>query len=232
MTTFVGTGLRRPPADATNAPTRRLVLSRADATFDPGSHAALAPWCFQGAEDAYPDWQDLPFEDVLSDPAVVASDSARLNALANSLVPRFAAEMNARHGTAYGERYWRVLLMPWLLRMAQFVWKRWCHVDTFIGAHPEEPFRVAVFGAELSWVAVDGRDMWRNLFSSHAFNHWLCGKIVQNDAPPHWRVDRVPPESLMAPMAWPQAKARRTIVEGMRRWYGGLRCRKVAGIGL
>jgi putative transferase (TIGR04331 family) len=105
------------------------------ADFQPDTHVALGPWCFQRAEGVFSDWDQLEFPD----PFATADERRRADlatcALANHVLDRLRPKFNARHGVQFSRRFWHIVAMYWLCHLIQFTWRVHEHVRLFVSQH-------------------------------------------------------------------------------------------------
>ena len=205
----------------------RLILDIIPSDFDPRSDVAVAPWCFLGREDVYPEWEDLPFTDVALDHDARARTSANLCRLSNFLLPTWRRRLEETHDLVHDEEYWRILLMPWLLFMCQAIWKRYQIVEAVVGRHQDRVYAVDIAEDEVHWDAIDLADIHHRILVSQQFNFWLTSRIIEDLAPSSWSLRRVPLSPVVPP-------SRRPSERGFRAWgrrlFAGLRCRQVPGV--
>lgn len=83
----------------------------------------LGRWCFGSSEPLPPDACFLPYH--WDDRAKFKLDHATITAAYEASLQTLAAALNAFHGTAHGERYWRILLGPWLYVFVTMLFDRW-----------------------------------------------------------------------------------------------------------
>ena len=216
-----------PTAPATER--RRLVLGRAHAGFDSAADVAIAPWCFLAAEEAFANWQALPFVDGIATPEDRAQAARDVRLLANHWVDRMAESLERRHGETHDREYWRILVLPWLLYVLQAAWKRYRLVADFAARHAGERFVVEVWTDDVNWAPEDLADFDRRILHSHGFNFWLTSRTVSAIAPDGWELipSASPTADLMpapfVPSALPDLRSQ------ARRWVTGGRFRRVVG---
>ncbi|MCB2102841.1 MAG: LIC12162 family protein [Rhodobacterales bacterium] len=193
----------------------RLILDRIPADFDRDADVALGPWCFQGREQLCPDWETIDFEPLFDSIEDEARAAERLRDLVRARLPRWCARMNARHGER-GDRYWRVLLMPWLLGVAQFVWLHQRLLERIIARHGNRPLTVTVPDAGQVWDFPDTRAFVDAGLLDQAFTAWVDGLIIAAQPPSAWTIERAP--AVARPTAEPAALSMATRVGGLRGW--------------
>jgi len=124
-----------------------LYLAHIDKDFDPETDMALDPWCFVGREDIYPDWQRLDFIDPVPGLEDVEAELAKIRPWLTVLVRGLTDDLNARHGTAYSQDFWRIMTMTWLSELAQRVWKHYLLIEQVIEKLGDRPMRATVLAA-------------------------------------------------------------------------------------
>lgn len=83
----------------------------------------LGKWCFGTQEPVPPDARFLPYH--WDDRAKFKRDYAAIAAAYESSLKALAGALNAFHSTSHGERYWRILLGPWLYVFVSILFDRW-----------------------------------------------------------------------------------------------------------
>ena len=210
---------------------RELVLTRIKPDFDPGSLIAIGPWCFVGAEDVYPGWEDLDFVDPIDTSARLEDADARTRSLANQLARRWTETMNARHAREYSHKFWRTLLISWLLYTCQATWRRYRHVEEIVARHRDEPLKITVLDAAPNWTFPRTADYTEHMNAAGVFDYWLTSLIVRALAPETWTLARAAPAGSEAPAPL-QKDARTTpLAAAVRHVFGRFRFDTVPGAG-
>ena len=166
--------------------TPRLILDTVPDDFDPERDIALGPWCFIGREEVCSGWDRLPFGEVLDDDEVLWRDWMRTRILANRLCRTLGDDLNARHGTGYGHRYWREMTMLWLLLLIQSAWLRYRQAEQAIAEHGDTPLTVAVADELTGWQFRDDLDFFHNGPKNPDFVLWIFTLLLQDRAPEAW----------------------------------------------
>lgn len=211
----------------------RVWLSTVAAGFDPVRDVALGPWCFQGAEAVYPEWDTLPFLDAFATPAEISEAYTAALDLSNLLVARLAETLNRRHGCHRSFAFWHTLLFPWAQLLVHNAWTRWVQVAKVAVQAGPKPLRVEIVRAEDAWAFSDIEDFFDRGIRNPAFDHWLCSLAVEQMNPSGWILE---PRALttaeyrpVAPKAVPPFRTSplRALV---RRWFKRLRVSSIAGL--
>jgi putative transferase (TIGR04331 family) len=106
----------------------RQLLLTADERLWPAGRPVLflGEWCKLYARKSV--WQGMdactvphPWKDFVR----FSADYDYLKSLYERLLPRLADQLNQMHGTRHGERYWRILIGPWLATFMHIACERW-----------------------------------------------------------------------------------------------------------
>ena len=165
---------------------RRLFLEAVPEDFDPANDRVLGPSCFVGKEHVWSDWERQSYSDPLANPEVQWRDWMRTRILANRMCRKMGKEFNRRHGTDYGDRYWRELTVLWLLLLIQSTWLRYLQVNVAIDRWGEEAVTVPMAGEVTGWRFSDDLDFFHNGPKNPDYDLWICSLILQSRAPQSW----------------------------------------------
>lgn len=168
---------------------RRLILDRAPPDFDPARDIALSPSAFVGREEVWPAWDRHPFEDPLSNPDTQWRDWMRTRILANRLARQLAGELNARHGTSYGPRYWREMTILWLLLLIQSAWLRYLQIHRAIERWGDETLTVPVAAGVREWRFRDDLDFFHNGPKNQDYDLWIGTLLLDDRSPAAWTLE-------------------------------------------
>jgi putative transferase (TIGR04331 family) len=89
----------------------------------------LGTWCLR--YDARDVWQKLPHRvlpSIWDDRKRFYEATAYLDALNEKLLPNIARYMNLIHDEKHSDRYWRILIGPWLLHALHVIYDRYVHL--------------------------------------------------------------------------------------------------------
>jgi putative transferase (TIGR04331 family) len=168
---------------------RTLIIGLIPDDFSPEHHIPLGPFCFLDREHIYPEWEDIEFEpDPISDPHELYEHDKNTVAYANTMLPEVAEIINKRLGTHYSLKFWRIILLPWLLMFIQTTWERHCRVVNFLERHKNETFKVCLIKDSMSWNFKDTLDFQQNAVMNPAYNEWLFSRIMENILPSDWEI--------------------------------------------
>lgn len=122
----------------------------------------------------------------------LARDYEYLGNLNNRLLTRFAIVLNTIHQTSFSERYWRIVLGPWLNLMTPILWDRYENLRLAFTDYPIMATKVSQ-----EWDKVPIPDDYVDLLmlmNDDGWNHRLYSKLIREfftEARPGFRVEFV-----------------------------------------
>ncbi|MBI3126010.1 MAG: hypothetical protein HYZ11_00210 [Candidatus Tectomicrobia bacterium] len=168
---------------------KRLILTRLDPVAEDGRAVHLGPWSLSEAEHRSGAWSRYGFQRPLPSEAVAGTASA-LEAVSEYLLAGLREELNARHRTNRSIRFWRILLMPWLIWLAMCVFERYLRLRGRAGEGiPYEVF-LSPPGERLP---LDSTRHFRNLLQDDSLNRLVLTRIIEDLRPPGWVLRPGPP---------------------------------------
>lgn len=99
-----------------------------------------------------------------------------VNGLYERLLPALATELNSIHGTKHGERYWRILLGPWLIYYIPAVYDRYV---TLLGAFEKYPGLTTAVLSEESYVTPADTLEFVQLLKDDPYNLQIYSRILK-----------------------------------------------------
>lgn len=101
----------------------------------------LGPWCMRRSRmDA---WQSLKASlapDPYTEPDALKNAYYRVRELRERLLMQLSERLNQMHGCREGERYWRILLGPWLMWFVPAVYDRYTRLEKALAIWPKARF--------------------------------------------------------------------------------------------
>lgn len=168
---------------------KRLILSTIPDDFDPDRDIPLGPWCFLGMEEIYPEWEKLPFQpEPFPSPESLANASRLTCNYANELIPVISEELNKLNGTKHSNKFWRLMIMPWLLTLIQALWDRENRLLQFIEKYKNIKMQVSLSPADAQWNFKDSADCEDRGILNPDYNDWLYSRILEQNRPGNWEV--------------------------------------------
>lgn len=186
-----------------------LVLGKMPAHANPDQYLAAGPWCFEGQEDRFPNWEQeftfapepLANPDSLP-PGAFAAQVLCMRAI-NSLPGQLAPKANLP------DSYWQILLAPWAIAVSSQIVERALRCQAMIAKWGDEPLTVPIPPADTEFNFYDENDFNLNGALGLAFNHWLFSRLLKLHWPGKWQARITKPElppaekkSALNPRAW------------------------------
>ena len=105
------------------------------------------------------------------------ADFDHLQNLVDRLLAALGPDLGERHGVDNGDRYWRILLGPWLIRMVHTLYDRWAMLDIAGRKHPGIGY-VSLIG-DADWVVPSDTAAFFGLLARDDYNHHLCDQLAR-----------------------------------------------------
>ncbi|MBF0543343.1 MAG: hypothetical protein HQM08_02860 [Candidatus Riflebacteria bacterium] len=170
---------------------RRLFLSVIPDDFSVKHDVVLGPWCFLEREESFPNWENLNFSpDPFSTPQEMIQATQQCIFLTETLLPFFSQILNGRNSIKFSQKFWRVLLFPWLFQLIENTWERELRIQKFFEDHPQEPFEVTLVSDTIEWNFLNTADF-DNFTLSPVFEWWLFSRILEKYDISSWKVSYV-----------------------------------------
>lgn len=138
----------------------------------------LGEWCKLYSEKSY--WQKRTHQTLSygwDDRKKLAADYFYLTDLYERLLPLVSEALNKIHHTTHSEKYWRILIGPWLGFFIQIVFQRWSSILDASGKFPIS--NTIVLTNKDFCLVPDDMLAFAGLFSGDLWNHYICGRIIQ-----------------------------------------------------
>ena len=171
--------------------TKSFILDVITQTFNPEQDIPLGPWCFQGVENIYPDWDRLDFIHPFENAAEMDEASYQVISLYEGRVLDFTKGMNTYHRTSLSLFSWRHLLLGWYVMLTQVSYTRFRHIEKFIEQHQGQTFHVKIAPKDVVWDLAVSHNL-SQLTSRADFDYWLSSLIIREIAPKDWILEEDP----------------------------------------
>ena len=106
---------------------KQLVLTKIDSIPNERQAEHLGPWSLSESQFFEWEWKKYEIEPALKSEEVHFV-SRRLEKVCEFYLSRLNIRQNERHGRSYSSRYWRILLMPWLINLVMCAFERFLRV--------------------------------------------------------------------------------------------------------
>ena len=106
---------------------KQLILTKIDSIPDERLAEHLGPWSLSESQFFGWEWRKFGIEPPLESEEVHFV-SRRLEKACEYYLSRLSIRQNKRHGRSYSNRYWRILLMPWLVNLIMCAFERFLRI--------------------------------------------------------------------------------------------------------
>ena len=158
-----------------------LVTAAIEDTFGTNNEKIffLGEWCKQGVDNSL--WIDRDYEIIkfyLSDREKFKRDHNYLEQLFDRVLESLVTSLNNYHGVQHSNRYWRIVLGPWLLTYLPAVWSRWECLRIAFEQHTLD--KVILLNSDNEpKPPLSHTDAMSIIGRGHFWNHALCAKIIK-----------------------------------------------------
>lgn len=174
-----------------------LVLGPMPRGAKAASHRAAGPWCFVGAEEFFPHWdEEFCFApEPLRDKDALAVATAQAQRLVAQHIDDLARHVRPlRQGKApLPAAYWDMVFGPWLIMVSQQVVDRWLRVRAMVDLWGQEPLTVAILPPDCTFTFGDDHDFVLGGCLGQTYNHWLMSRLLEAVWPEAWTKQLLPP---------------------------------------
>lgn len=208
-----------PPADATPLTGGVLHLHAVEGAVRPGLDLVLWPGCYPGDAVFDPAWPPVPFIDPLRDNDRSQLEALRTMHFAEEQLAEWTERLNAQHGTSYSEAFWRVVVTPWLLELAQRIWRSFVTLEAVIAEHGERPMRVEIWTRPVQWEFSTIKQFFDHQLLDDSFNWWVDSLVLKAIAPAHWTLTETtapPVRKAVKPSFQPSPNLKRRIIRWVK----------------
>jgi len=168
---------------------KQLILTKIDSIPDERLAEHLGPWSLSESQFFGWEWRKYGIEPPLESEDV-HSVSKKLERACEYYLARLSIRQNERRGRSYSSRYWRILLMPWLVNLVMCAFERFLRVRNRIRSGvpylaylaPHDEVLSSITTPHFNQMMIDD-PMNRRIFSRfiRVFQPW--GWVVREGAP-------------------------------------------------
>ena len=171
---------------------KKLWICDAPVTFDPETDILLGPWCIDEKGIEYSEINNFNFPpDPSSSIHEMKIDEEITKNFADSYLSILTEKYNRLLGTDYSSKFWRIIIMPWLLTLCQSTWLKQKIINDFIEKNKNDSIEVDLIENSVKWNFKDTYDFIYNGIQSKNYNHWLYSRLMEYRLPPKWKVNYI-----------------------------------------
>ena len=212
---------------------KRLILSTIPDDFDPERDLPLGPFCFIGKEHVYAGWENVDFlpDPFLNMEVILEAEKVTVSYIKNLIRP-LTDELNTKNVTGYSEKFWQIIILPYVFVLIHAVFERQARLFQFIEKYKNEPIFVELLPGNMSWEFSDTSEFMHLGILNPAYNHWLFSRILEENIPERWEAVyiKVPATGggTIIDKAYRKQKLKQTLIDKIQ--YN--RCGLIGGISL
>ena len=91
----------------------------------------LGPWCFRDEAEKEKYWDSHQFIELFVNGEEFEDASLYIRGLSEKLLIQYSQRLNNLHSRNYSLEYWRILLMPWIIRSLEIFFIRFKQIKKF-----------------------------------------------------------------------------------------------------
>jgi len=168
---------------------KHLWLGLGPDNYDSKKDILLGPWCVLGKEKVYPDINKIEFApDPINSLEEMRSAESLTRNFAESYLSILAVQLNDKLELNHSEKFWRIILMPWLLTLVQIAWLKQKLINDFIKTHKNDEIFVELIDNSNNWDFKNHFDFMKNGVENIEFSHWLFSRLIENNIPKDWTI--------------------------------------------
>ena len=210
---------------------KRLILGAIPNDFDPKNDLPIGPFCFIGRWEIFPEWETLqfpsdPFQTIESILSVEKEVINNVNGLLYSLID----DLNNRNKTNYSERFWRIMLIPYLYGITYAFFERKARLIQFINKFKDDEIYVRLISKNINWNFNNTLDFVHNGLQNQIFNEWLFSRILETMIPQKWVSEQYVAQVETKPFDKTKKSNSGSLKQKIIQNMNYFRCSNVAGI--
>ena len=106
-------------------------------------------------------------------------DYKYLKSLNEKLIKKLTNELNKYHGTNFSERYWKIIIGPWLITFIQTVFERYENLKNLFKTKKVNETIIAKIDPKK--MVPDNYEKFTRLIFTHTWNHYIYSLILKSD---------------------------------------------------
>jgi putative transferase (TIGR04331 family) len=158
---------------------RFLITTAQKQTWKPSEPIIfLGDWCKLYKKKDY--WEKLDYKTKdyhWDDRNMLYKDFQYLHALYEKIIISCSDSLNRLHKVNHSNRYWKILIGPWLFHFIQIIFDRWQMIQSLESNKISET--IVLKGLNKLVLPLNFQDF-SELYSSDLWNHWIYAEIIQH----------------------------------------------------
>ncbi len=145
-----------------------------------GSIIFLGKWCSK--YDNFKKLKEVNFEVAdyhWDDRQKFLKDYFYLNDLNKRLLKKLAKELNKYHETNYSERYWEIIIGPWLITFIQIIFERYENLKKLL--KNDKSYQTIILKIDSNKMIPENFEKFRGLILTETWNHFIYSSILESD---------------------------------------------------
>ncbi|MBO8132046.1 MAG: hypothetical protein H0Z29_11140 [Candidatus Marinimicrobia bacterium] len=209
---------------------KRLIIGTVPDDFDISKDILIGPWCCYNREKYL---EHIEFLKIVPDPYQssddMKNDSDNIIRYINTLLPDLVKKLNVINNCQYSEKFWNIILKPWLLTLLHTTWEKQLRIEYVLKKFGNEIISIDIIKNDIEWDFIDSIDFLERGVLNPDYNEWLFSRLFEAIIPKKWKVSYIE-KSVTLPL---KTKKRIGLRNSLRsHLFHHFRCYGVYGIGL
>ncbi len=146
----------------------------------------LGPWCFRDEAEKEKYWDSHQFIELFNGKEFEEA-SLYIRGLSEKLLIEYSQRLNNLHSRNYSLEYWRILLMPWIIRSLEIFFIRFKQIKKF----SDNEYLVSIYKNKHQNKFVNSRDFYNFFLEDHG-QHYSYSLIIDFLKPEKFILDYIP----------------------------------------
>ena len=167
---------------------KKLILTNLD-EFEPEDKDSifLGPWCFRDLAEKEKYWNSHKFDELFIDAKEFEDASFYIRGFAENLLLKYSEKLNKIHKRENSVGYWRILLMPWIIRSLEIFFIRYKQLKNF----SDEEYSVSILKDCYQHEFQNSRDFY-NFLLNETGQHFSYSLLIEFLRPEKFTVSNLP----------------------------------------
>lgn len=111
----------------------------------------------------------------------LVKDYKYINSLYKKIIPSFKSMLNKYHSVDFSERYWKIIIGPWLITFLQIVFERYSNLSFFFSNKKIKDLQTIILKIEKNQLTPKTYEEFTRLMLSDTWNHHIYSLLLEFD---------------------------------------------------
>lgn len=168
---------------------KKLIIDQISDDFDPDKHIPIAPSCFIGKEDIFPDFENLDYLRIVESRLDIKNYDQICTKEALYWVGIFAEMYNPDECDKHSFLFWKTLYFPWLGLVIPWIYRKQLLILKIIEKYRNENITVELIEENLAFEVKNEIDFIIDGIWNQTINAWIYSRIIESSLPDKWNIN-------------------------------------------